>query len=142
MAIRRFASRFGALFGAALTVATCFAARGNGATGGAAAAESGDAIRMPRATPWSMEWRRGADADHADADFRATTFQQAQPQSNHNGGMLAFGSDGVLYLGLGDRDGGGSDDQHPPPFFGSDLAGEVYVVDIAGTVFRVEAAPS
>lgn len=33
----------------------------------------------------------------------------AQPAANHNGGMLQFGPDGRLYLGLGD--GGGSDDR-------------------------------
>ena len=31
-----------------------------------------------------------------------------EPQSNHNGGMLAFGADKYLYIGLGD--GGGGDD--------------------------------
>lgn len=30
-----------------------------------------------------------------------------QPADNHNGGMLAFGSDGYLYIGMGDGGGGG-----------------------------------
>ena len=37
-------------------------------------------------------------------------FVTTQPAGNHNGGMLAFGPDGYLYIGLGD--GGGADDRY------------------------------
>jgi glucose/arabinose dehydrogenase len=55
-------------------------------------------------------------------DTRRTIFTQEQPFSNHNGGHLAFGPDGMLYLGLGD--GGSSGDpldngQNPGTLLGS-----------------------
>ncbi|MDH3470419.1 MAG: PQQ-dependent sugar dehydrogenase [Acidimicrobiia bacterium] len=45
----------------------------------------------------------------AEPESAKTLLTVAQPASNHNGGMLAFGPDGYLYLALGD--GGGADDQ-------------------------------
>lgn len=45
--------------------------------------------------------------DLASADSEAVILTVDQPQANHNGGQLAFGPDGNLYIGLGDGGGGG-----------------------------------
>lgn len=43
-----------------------------------------------------------ADFTRADPATAKTLFTADQPYANHNGGQLAFGPDGFLYLGLGD----------------------------------------
>ncbi|HEX7041149.1 MAG TPA: PQQ-dependent sugar dehydrogenase [Trueperaceae bacterium] len=48
-----------------------------------------------------------ADGDTADAGSEQVLLTQEQPYANHNGGQLAFGPDGYLYLGLGDGGSGG-----------------------------------
>lgn len=56
-----------------------------------------------------------------------------EPESNHNGGCLAFGKDGMLYLGPGD--GGGAGDQHGNMGNGQDLntlLGKILRIDIDG----------
>ncbi|MBU6534085.1 PQQ-dependent sugar dehydrogenase [Streptomyces sp. NPDC057245] len=40
-------------------------------------------------------------------DTRRTVLTQEQPESNHNGGDIAFGPDGHLYVAFGDGGGGG-----------------------------------
>ena len=46
-----------------------------------------------------------------DAASRREVLTVAQPYPNHNGGHLAFGPDGLLYIGLGDGGSGGDPDR-------------------------------
>lgn len=48
-----------------------------------------------------------ADFSRAEPQSARTLFTAEQPYANHNGGQLAFGPDGFLYLGLGDGGSGG-----------------------------------
>ncbi len=49
------------------------------------------------------------DPDKVDPASRRLVYAVGQPASNHNGGMILFGADGMLYIGMGD--GGGSNNQ-------------------------------
>jgi len=46
-------------------------------------------------------------AERASAERERIVMEIPQPQSNHNAGSLAFGSDGHLFVGVGDGGGGG-----------------------------------
>ena len=54
-----------------------------------------------------------------------------QPYDNHNGGMLAFGPDGYLYIGMGD--GGGSGDPGNRAQSKASLLGKMLRIDVNGT---------
>jgi glucose/arabinose dehydrogenase len=60
-----------------------------------------------------------------------------QPEPNHNGGQLAFGPDGRLYLGLGDGGGAFDPDRHAQDR--KDLLGKLLSIDVDGPPkWRVE----
>ena len=53
---------------------------------------------------------RAATADRANASSARTVLRYDGEEANHNGGLIVFGPDKLLYIGTGD--GGGANDQH------------------------------
>jgi glucose/arabinose dehydrogenase len=77
-----------------------------------------------------------ANADIADGSSEQVILTADQPFTNHNGGQIAFGPDGFLYLGLGD--GGGSSDPEGRGQDLSELLGSILRVDVqSGTSYTV-----
>lgn len=68
------------------------------------------------------------DANTADAGSELTVLQFAQPAGNHNGGMLAFGPDGYLYIGTGD--GGAAFDRFENGQNPATLLGKMLRIDV------------
>ena len=69
-------------------------------------------------------------ADLGSASSPRTVLSVAQPFFNHNGGLLAFGDDGYLYLGLGD--GGGENDPGGRARDLTTLLGKMIRIDVDG----------
>ena len=60
-----------------------------------------------------------------------------QPSGKHNGGQLAFGPDGYLYLGVGDGSSGGDEEGNSQNL--STLRGSIIRLDVSGEGYRVPA---
>lgn len=69
-----------------------------------------------------------ADTDIADPNSEQIVLVYDQPYVNHNGGGLAFGPDGFLYIGAGDG-GRGGDPQNRAQNF-SELLGKMLRIDV------------
>lgn len=73
------------------------------------------------------EYRRGSIATSAVTEERILLIVP-QPYPNHNGGMLAFGHDGYLYVGLGDGGSKGDPENHAQNL--EDLLGKILRIDV------------
>ncbi len=83
--------------------------------------------RKPDGATVVAEYRRGVSPYQASREERVL-MTVLQPYANHNGGMLAFGPDGYLYIGLGDGGSGGDPEnraQNP-----GDLLGKILRIDV------------
>lgn len=80
-----------------------------------------------------VEFRR-ATADRANAHSGRLVLKMADPEANHNGGLLLFGPDRLLYIGTGD--GGGGNDPHGARGNAQDLG------SLLGKLLRIDPRPS
>lgn len=73
-------------------------------------------------------YRTTDNPDIADPASEEVLLTIAQPESNHNGGQLAFGPDGYLYIGVGDGGGAGDPDNYAQTT--SSLLGKILRIDV------------
>ncbi|HEY4698807.1 MAG TPA: PQQ-dependent sugar dehydrogenase [Nitrososphaerales archaeon] len=69
------------------------------------------------------------DPNKANTSSELVIMEVPQPYSNHNGGMMAFGPDRMLYIGLGD--GGSGGDPHGNGQNRNVLLGKILRIDIS-----------
>jgi glucose/arabinose dehydrogenase len=81
--------------------------------------------------------RVSSNADAAEAFSEETVIEIAQPHSNHNGGQVAFGPDGMLYIAMGD--GGGAGDPHGNGQDPHALLGKLLRLDVSKTPYAIPA---
>ena len=73
-------------------------------------------------------YRVGSDRNRADPASAIRILSIDQPYANHNGGMIAFGPDGMLYIGMGDGGSGGDPQGHGQNM--NSLLGKMLRIDV------------
>lgn len=80
------------------------------------------------------------DPDLADPLSASTVLTISQPAPNHNGGMIAFGPDGMLWIGMGD--GGAANDRFGNGQNPAALLGKLLRVDVTSDPSRAYTIPT
>ncbi|MBN1302155.1 MAG: PQQ-dependent sugar dehydrogenase [Melioribacteraceae bacterium] len=73
-------------------------------------------------------YRVSGYADIADSESEQIILEVEQPYTNHNGGQIAFGPDGYLYISLGDGGSGGDPQNHAQNL--ASLLGKMLRIDV------------
>jgi glucose/arabinose dehydrogenase len=81
-----------------------------------------------------VEFRRSSNSDRAVASSGRLVLSMPNLEPNHNGGLMLFGPDGLMYVGTGD--GGGGNDQHGARGNAQDLG------SLLGKILRIDPRPS
>jgi glucose/arabinose dehydrogenase len=76
-----------------------------------------------------------ADPDVANPSSAVILLDVDQPYSNHNGGQIAFGPDGLLYMALGDGGSGGDPENRAQDL--SQLLGKLLRIDVSTVPYTV-----
>ncbi len=87
-----------------------------------------------------VEEYKMASPERADPKSGRVLLEFDQPESNHNGGDMAFGPDGFLYIAVGD--GGGAGDRHGERGNGQNLntlLGKILRIDVNGSPYGIPA---
>ncbi|MCI0342678.1 MAG: PQQ-dependent sugar dehydrogenase [Planctomycetales bacterium] len=84
----------------------------------------------PRRSVFSRFRRSADDPDRADPASESVLLEVPDRWGNHNGGMLAFGPDGMLYFSLGDEGAAGDPDNQSQRL--DNLFGKIHRVDVRG----------
>jgi glucose/arabinose dehydrogenase len=82
-------------------------------------------------------WRVSSDPDRADPTSASLVLSMADPASNHNGGMIAFGPDGYLWVGTGDGGRGGDPWNNAQDL--DSLLGKMLRLDVARPPYAIPA---
>ena len=82
-----------------------------------------------------VRYQVSADPDVADPGSATPVLSFVQPQSNHNGGWIGFGSDGYLYIASGD--GGASNDSGTGHTAGTGNAQDL-TANLLGKILRID----
>ncbi|HEY0109978.1 MAG TPA: PQQ-dependent sugar dehydrogenase, partial [Fibrella sp.] len=85
----------------------------------------------PRETVISRFKASSVDASKVDPASEVVLFTFRQPYSNHNGGKVAFGPDGYLYIATGDGGSGGDPQNNAQNR--TNLLGKILRIDVNGT---------